>query len=64
LESVKKKLANMRDELGWENASEIEKLLIRQVCLTWIRLYYLERLHHSKTMQRHIQKRAFIGING
>lgn len=53
LESVKRKLANMRDELGWENASEIEKLLIRQVCLTWLKLYHLERLHHSKTTQSH-----------
>lgn len=53
LETVTKKLANMRDELGWENASEIEKLLIRQVCLTWLRLYYLERIHNSKTTQSH-----------
>lgn len=53
LETVTKKLANMRDELGWQDASEIEKLLIRQVCLTWLRLYHLERLHHSKTTQNH-----------
>lgn len=53
LETVKKKLANMRDELGWENASEIEKLLIRQVCLTWLRLYFVERQHHQATFGSH-----------
>jgi len=43
----------MRDELGWEDASELEKLLIRQVCLTWLKLYNLERIHHTKTTQSH-----------
>jgi hypothetical protein len=53
LETVKKKLANMRDELGWEDASEIEKLLIRQICLTWLRLYFVERQHHQATFGSH-----------
>lgn len=53
LETVKKKLENMRDEFGWEDAPEIEKLLIRQVCLTWLKLYHLERIHHSKTTESH-----------
>ncbi len=53
LETVKKKLANLRDELGWENATVLEKLLIRQVCLTWLRLYYLERQHHQATSGSH-----------
>jgi hypothetical protein len=52
-ENVTKKLENMRDELGWENAPEIEKLLIRQVCLTWLRLYYAERMHYQRTNQTH-----------
>ncbi len=34
LETVKKMLADLRDELGWQNATVIEKLLIRQICLT------------------------------
>ncbi|MEJ7860000.1 MAG: hypothetical protein WKF90_00040 [Pyrinomonadaceae bacterium] len=53
LETVKKKLANLRDELGWENATVLEKLLIRQVCLTWLRLYYLERQHQQATSGSH-----------
>ncbi len=53
LETVKKKLANLRDELGWENATVLEKLLIRQVCLTWLRLYYLERQHQQATFGSH-----------
>lgn len=53
LETVKKKLANMRDELGWEDATETEKLLIRQVCLTWLRLYFVERQHHQATFPSH-----------
>lgn len=53
LETVTKKLANMRDELGWADASEIEKLLIRQICLTWLRLYFVERQHHKATFGSH-----------
>jgi len=53
LETVKKKLTNLRDELGWQDAAEIEKLLIRQVCLTWLRLYYVERQHHQATSGSH-----------
>lgn len=53
LETVKKKLADLRDELGWENAAEIEKLLIRQICLSWLRLYYVERQHHQFTSGSH-----------
>ncbi len=53
LETVEKKLANLRDELGWQDATEIEKLLIRQVCLTWLRLYFVERQHHQNTFQSH-----------
>jgi hypothetical protein len=53
LESVTKKLANMRDELGWQDSTEIEKLLIRQICLTWLKLYFVERVHHSKTNESH-----------
>lgn len=53
LESVKRKLAELRKELDWENAGVLEKLLIRQICLTWLRLYFVERQHHQNTYQSH-----------
>lgn len=53
LETVKKKLADLRDKFGWQDASEIEKLLIRQICITWLRLYFVERAHHQATFQSH-----------
>ena len=53
LETVKKRLAELRKELDWENAGVLEKLLIRQICLTWLRLYYIERQHHQNTYQSH-----------
>lgn len=53
LETVKKKLVDLRDELGWDNAPEIEKLLIRQICLSWLRLYHAERMHQQRTNQTH-----------
>ncbi len=53
LETVKKKLAELRNDLGWEDANVLEKLLIRQICLTWLRLYYVERQHHQATTGSH-----------
>lgn len=53
LESVKKKLVELRKELDWQNAGALEKLLIRQICLTWLRLYFIERQHHQNTYTSH-----------
>ena len=52
-ECLKVKLEQMRDELGWQNSSELEKLLIEQICLTWLRLHALEGVHLSKTSESH-----------
>lgn len=52
-QAFRKKLAAMRDNLGWATASEIEKILIEQVCLNWLRLNLLESLHLSKTTENH-----------
>lgn len=52
-ESYKKKLAAMRDELGWDNSSELERILIEQVCMNWLRLNYMESIHLSKTNESH-----------
>ena len=52
-ESFRKRLAAMRDNLNWKNSSEMEKILIEQVCLNWLRLNILEELHHTKTTGSH-----------
>src|SRR5687768_84697 len=52
-EAFKKKLSVMRDNLGWEKSSEIEKILIEQVCLNWLRINLLENIHFSKTSDNH-----------
>ena len=52
-ESYKKRLALMRDNLGWSEASEIERILIEQVCLNWLRLNLLESIHFTKTTGNH-----------
>jgi len=52
-ESYKVKLAAMRDNLGWNGSSEIEKILIKQVCLNWLRLNYIESVHLSKKTESH-----------
>jgi hypothetical protein len=52
-EAFRKRLAAMRDNLDWKNSSEMEKILIEQVCLNWLRLNILEDLHHIKTTGSH-----------
>lgn len=52
-QAFRKKLAVMRDNLGWQTASEMEKILIEQVCLNWLRLNFLEDIHYTKTTGSH-----------
>lgn len=52
-ESYRQKLAAMRDNLGWQSSSEIEKILIEQVCLSWLRLNFIEIVHREKTRESH-----------
>lgn len=52
-ESYRQKLAAMRDNLGWATASELEKILIEQVCLNWLRLNFIEIVHREKTKESH-----------
>lgn len=52
-QTVEKKLRDLRNQLGWENAGVLERLLIRQICITWLRLYFIERQHHQTTYQSH-----------
>ena len=52
-ESYRHKLSAMRDSLGWNDSSEIEKILIEQVCLNWLRHNFMEMVHFEKTQASH-----------
>jgi hypothetical protein len=52
-ESYRLKLTAMRDSLGWNDSTEIEKILIEQVCLNWLRHNFLESVHFEKTHVSH-----------
>ena len=43
----------MRDKLGWKDSSQLEKIIIEQVCLNWLRLNALELTHDQKTRESH-----------
>jgi hypothetical protein len=45
-EAVRRKLTEMREELGHEAAGELERLLIERVVVTWLRVQHAE---HMKT---------------
>lgn len=52
-ESIKRQLKAMRDNLGWNEASELEKLLIRQVCLCWLNVHITEVRRHDTIRGQH-----------
>jgi hypothetical protein len=52
-EVLKARLTEMRDNLGWQTSSEVEKLLIEQICINWLRVNLLEKTHAQKTMESH-----------
>jgi hypothetical protein len=51
IEATKRKLLSMRDSLGWHTSSELERLLIEQICLNWFRLNILETIHDENLKQ-------------
>jgi hypothetical protein len=59
---VQEKLVRLRNELGWESASEMERLPIEAVGVAWLD-YYLAHLKFTQvptaatTVQDHYQKR-------
>lgn len=53
IEATKRKVAEMRDRLGWKDASRLEKIVIEQVCMNWLRLNHLELVHEQKTRESH-----------
>jgi hypothetical protein len=53
IEATKRKVAEMRDQLGWKDSSRLEKIIIEQVCMNWLRLNHLELVHEQKTRESH-----------
>jgi hypothetical protein len=53
VEATKKKIAEMRDNLGWKDSSQLEKIIIEQICLNWLRLNSLELTHENKLRESH-----------
>jgi len=53
MEATKRKVAEMRDQLGWKDSSRLEKIIIEQVCMNWLRLNYLELVHEQKNRESH-----------
>lgn len=53
IEATKRKLADLRDQLNWENSSQLEKIIIEQVCLNWLRFNLLQIIHSNKTSESH-----------
>jgi hypothetical protein len=53
LESIHQGLSEMRRELGYESAPMMERMLIEQVLICWLRLNLLEKLHWTKTLESH-----------
>jgi hypothetical protein len=53
LESIHQGLSEMRRELGYESAPMMERILIEQVLICWLRLNLLEKLHWTKTLESH-----------
>lgn len=43
----------MKIELGYENSTFVEKMLIDEIVLRWFRLTNIEHLHHQNTSSNH-----------
>lgn len=42
--SLEKRLDNLKADFGYNTGSPIERLLIEQICLCWLKLYWLENI--------------------
>jgi hypothetical protein len=52
-ESIERYLLELRNQLGWKDATELEKILIRQVCLCWLNLHITEARKLETTSGNH-----------
>ena len=52
-EFARNELQNIRDNLGYADASEIERLLIKQVCVNWLHLNIISKVAAAKFKGSH-----------
>jgi hypothetical protein len=53
IESVRTGIEKLKGDLGYADAPPLEKMLINQIALCWLRLNMLERTHWVKTYENH-----------
>jgi hypothetical protein len=53
IESARAGVDKLKEDLGYADALPLEKLLITQAALCWLRLNLLERTHWVKTYENH-----------
>ena len=57
-ESVKRRMAKMTQDLGYETSNILEQMAITQVVLNWVRLYFLETKLSNATKGSHNREAA------
>jgi hypothetical protein len=53
LESVRAGVEHTQSDLGYKDAPPLERMMINQIALCWLRLNMLERTHWTKTYESH-----------
>jgi hypothetical protein len=53
IESMGRYVAHLKKELGWDGSSFIERLLIDEVTIRWLRLQQVEDVHRKVTNEPH-----------
>jgi len=56
IESVRAGVDKLKEELGYKSVPPLERLLINQIALCWLRLNMLERTHWMKTYGSHTEE--------
>lgn len=52
-EAAERHIRKMKLEMGYNNSSFVEKLLIEEIILRWLRLQVVEWMHHNSTTGSH-----------
>lgn len=53
IEGVDLYISQMKTELGYENSTFVEKMLIDEIAVRWLSLQHISRLHHLKLIGSH-----------
>lgn len=57
---VREKMIRMRNELGWQDSSEMERLLIERVVVTWLSLYRSELAYAQSTENLSVRQHDYL----